>query len=77
MAYSREYAHRPPMPTAEEILEDFNSTREMNNEDCIDPVFASPKTDCNTQESGKRKTSITKLAYLLKPYFIILQSNTR
>ena len=36
MAFSREYAHRPPIPTAEEIMEDFTA---MKNKDFNDPVL--------------------------------------
>jgi hypothetical protein len=51
MSFSREYAHRPPIPTAEEILEDFNSTK---NKDFIDPVFNYlPENELNMQECGK------------------------
>ncbi|CAB4031390.1 Hypothetical predicted protein [Paramuricea clavata] len=48
MSFSREYAHRLPIPTAEEILEDFNSTK---NKDFIDPLFNYlPENELNMQE---------------------------
>ena len=57
MSFSREYAHRPPIPTAEEILEDFNSTK---NKDFIDPVFdLSEKFPC-AYKHGKGTNIVRK-----------------
>lgn len=50
MSFSREYSHRPPIPSPEEILEDFKTTK---NKDFIDPVFYSPKNELNIQVCGK------------------------
>ena len=51
MSFGREYAHRPPIPTAEEILEDFNATK---TKDLIDPVFdLSEKFPCINKREEK------------------------
>ena len=53
MSFSREYAHRPPLPTAEEIMEDFNATK---NRDFTDPVFKYLSHDLsNIHEQGNHK----------------------
>ena len=49
MSFSREYAHRPPIPTAEEIPEDFNATKN----DLNDPVFVLSNNLLNIRERGK------------------------
>ncbi|XP_028407063.1 uncharacterized protein LOC114529452 [Dendronephthya gigantea] len=36
MSFNREYAHRPPIPTAEQIMEDFNLAK---GREFTDPVF--------------------------------------
>ena len=51
MSFSREYAHRPPIPTAEEILQDFDST--MKNKEFKDPVFVSHEDIFQEGKRGK------------------------
>ena len=66
MSFSREYAHRPPIPTAEEILEDFNSTK---TKDLIDPVFVlSEKFPCIIKR-GKKENIVEKSMLLYPPVF--------
>jgi hypothetical protein len=69
MSFSREYAHRPPIPTAEEILEDFNSVK---NKDLVDPVFVLSENFPTITERGMLPFNIGKyglIFFVLKVVF--------
>lgn len=55
MSLSDKYSHRPPIPTAEQILFDFNSAKSRTE---TDPVFKVSDEELPTMEvTGKLRSS--------------------
>ena len=50
MSFHREYAYRPPIPTTEQIMEDFDSAR---SKEFKDPVFNLPEDEFSIRKNGK------------------------